>query len=272
MDENRKVIRTATVILILLVAAVGVYYLFIADRGKPPVFTEPPPAGDNSVLEEKTPAGPGEDTAVTLSPDETDGPLRARASVISANPVFAKWLLTKDLLRRFVAAVDAVANGQSPRAQADFFRLSGPFAAVTRDGVTYLDPSSFGRYDVAADVLESLSPAACAKLYRDFQGPLRQAYKDLGYPQGDFHATLLRAIVEILRAPVVEKPIFLEKKIASYVMNDPYLEGLTAPQKHLLRMGPENVQLIQAKLRELALALGYADGQLPKPRTYLPTR
>jgi len=272
VDESRKAIRTATVILILLVAAVGVYYLFIADRGKPPVFTEKAAGTEKSVLEEKTPAGPGEETSVTLSPDETDAPLRGRAGEVSANPVFTKWLLTKDLLRRFVAAVDAIANGQSPRTQADFIHLSGPFAALTRGGATYLDPSSYARYDVVADVLESMSPAACARLYRDFQAPLRQAYKDLGYPQGDFHATLLRAIVEILRTPIVEKPIILEKKVASYVMSDSNLEGLTAPQKHMLRMGPENVQLIQAKLRELALALGFADGQLPKPRTYFPAR
>jgi hypothetical protein len=32
----------------------------------------------------------------------------------------------------------------------------------------------------------------------------------------------------------------------------------------VLRMGPENLQLIQVKLREIALALGFADAQLPR--------
>jgi hypothetical protein len=33
-------------------------------------------------------------------------------------------------------------------------------------------------------------------------------------------------------------------------------------------MGPENLQLIQAKLREVALALGFAESQLPQQNIY----
>ncbi len=36
---------------------------------------------------------------------------------------------------------------------------------------------------------------------------------------------------------------------------DPTLEGLSPPQKHLLRMGPANVRLIQSKIREIQAAL-----------------
>jgi hypothetical protein len=45
---------------------------------------------------------------------------------------------------------------------------------------------------------------------------------------------------------------------------DPDLENLTAAQKHLLRMGPENIRVIQAKLREIAQALGF-EIQEPAP-------
>ena len=43
-------------------------------------------------------------------------------------------------------------------------------------------------------------------------------------------------------------------------------------EKHLLRMGPENLQLIQAKLREIATALGFGEAQLPRPRLYTPQK
>jgi hypothetical protein len=36
--------------------------------------------------------------------------------------------------------------------------------------------------------------------------------------------------------------------------SDPELENLTPPQKHLLRMGPANVRLIQSKIREIQAA------------------
>jgi hypothetical protein len=35
-------------------------------------------------------------------------------------------------------------------------------------------------------------------------------------------------------------------------------------------MGPENVGAIQAKLREMAVALGFAESRLPKQRVYTP--
>lgn len=264
MEESQKIVRTAIIILIILVAAAGVYYLFLADRGKPADSADRPAA--EAVRPESALAGePPAAGAVTAPLDQSDRLLRELAGDVSTNPNFLRWIASKDLIRRFVAAVDAVANGQSPRPQADFFVLKQPFKVVVRGGLTYLDPASYERYDIVADVLDSVSVDGSAKLYRDFQSQLRQAYRDLGYPQGDFHRTLLKAVNELLATPIVEAPIQVEKTVASYVCVDPRLEGLSAAQKHLLRMGPENVQIIQAKLRELAPALGFAEGALAKP-------
>ena len=44
---------------------------------------------------------------------------------------------------------------------------------------------------------------------------------------------------------------------------DEMLEGLTAAQKQLLRMGPRNVRIIKDKLRRIALALGVPSDALP---------
>jgi len=269
MDESRKIVRTAIVVLIVLIAAAGVYYLFIADRGKAPVVEETPAPGAIGAAE-KVAAGPTPGNPVNVALDKSDDVLRPVAADISSNGVFAQWLKSKDLIRRFVAAVDAIAGGQSPRPQADFFNLKGGFPIVQRNGRTYLDPSGYERYNVVADVFDSLSAAGCAKIYRDFQGPIEQAYRDLGYPAGGFHGTLLRAILEVLKTPIVDAAIPLEKKVNTYVFADPALENLNPAQKHLLRMGPENIQLIQAKLRELALAVGFAEDQLLKARAAKP--
>ena len=51
----------------------------------------------------------------------------------------------------------------------------------------------------------------------------------------------------------------------SYTYEDARLESLSAAQKQLLRMGPRNVRLVQAKLREIAPYLGIATESLPKP-------
>ncbi|GAH52328.1 unnamed protein product, partial [marine sediment metagenome] len=83
-----------------------------------------------------------------------------------------------------------------------------------------------------------------------------------------FDKTLTVAIVELLKAPVVEGDILLEAKVVSYKMADPELENLSEAQKHLIRMGPENVRKIQAKLREIGLALGIPENKLPQARMH----
>ncbi|MDP2914086.1 MAG: DUF3014 domain-containing protein [Candidatus Aminicenantes bacterium] len=268
MDENKKIIRTGIIVVFALIVAVAAYYFFIAGKDKTKGGIEP-------ALQSQKPAGvePGAKDgmglpALNLDLDKSDDSVRKLIADLSSNPTFAQWLKTKELIRKFVAAVDNIANGQSPRPQMDFFNLAGPFKVTAKDGKTLLAPAGYDRYNIVADVFDSVSPAGCARLYAGFKTLFQQAYGELGYPKEDFHQTLLRAIVEVLRTPVVEGPIVLEKKIMSFAMVDPKLEELNPAPKHLLRMGPENLQLIQAKLRELALALGFSERQLPKPAPY----
>ena len=58
--------------------------------------------------------------------------------------------------------------------------------------------------------------------------------------------------------------------MVTYKIADPKLEELSAPQKHLLRMGTENVLKIQDKLREFAIELGIPESELPEPIIYTP--
>ena len=56
--------------------------------------------------------------------------------------------------------------------------------------------------------------------------------------------------------------------VTTYQMVDENLEDLDDAQKDLLRMGPQNIRKVQNKLREMALALGVPENQLPKARVY----
>jgi hypothetical protein len=55
----------------------------------------------------------------------------------------------------------------------------------------------------------------------------------------------------------------LRPKGIGYAYADERFEDLTAAQKQFLRMGPRNVGIIKAKLRQIALALGIRSDQLP---------
>jgi len=271
MDENKKIIRTGLVVLFILIVAFAAYYFFTAGNektGAVPASTLSP----QKLPEEAAGKESKDVAALAVELDKSDPTVRDLAAELSTNPTFALWIKSKGLVRKFVAAVDNIANGQSPSPQADFFVPAGKFKTIVRNGQTYLDPSSFERYNIVADVFDSLSTSGCARLYAGSRMLLQQAYRELGYPREDFHKTLFRAVVEILKTPLVEEPIPLEMRVASYAMADPKLEELSPAQKHLLRMGPENVQLIQAKLREVAMAIGFSENQLPRQIIFTPEK
>ena len=63
-------------------------------------------------------------------------------------------------------------------------------------------------------------------------------------------------IDHLLQTPDVTPPVKLVQPSVTYKYADPKLESLSAGQKLLIRMGPQNESAVKAKLRELREALG----------------
>ena len=268
--EGKKIIQTAGGIFLILAIGAALYYFLIYKKAeRAPQPAEPQPA----ITPEKETA-PSEQAGIPQLPpvelDKSDDLVRQLAKEVSSHPKLPVWLKSDQLIRRFVAAVDNIANGLSPRPHIDFFIPAGDFKVVKKANLYYADPEGYSRYNPVVDVVVSLDSKQCAYLFRGLKPLFQEAYRDLGYPDQDFQETFLRAVVELLETPVVEGDILLEKTVINYVMLDDELENLSSAQKHLLRMGPENVGAIQAKLREIALALGIQEYRLPKPRSYTP--
>jgi hypothetical protein len=269
MAKKVKVAPIAITVMFLIAIAGGVYYFFIYEKPEetPPVeqVQEEQPAqalAEEPVIEEGVPE------LIQVELDQSDNIVRSMAQVLSSHPEVASWLMSKDLIRKFVGAVDNIANGLSPRSQIDFFNLEENFKVIETDGLYYLDHEGYDRYNLVGDVFSSLDSEGWVQLYEQSMLLIQEAYTDLGYPDEDFNKTLTAAIVELLKAPVIEGDILLEAKVISYAMADPRLENLSEVQKHLIRMGPENVRKIQAKLREIGLALGIPENKLPQSRIH----
>ncbi|MFN7972157.1 MAG: DUF3014 domain-containing protein [Acidobacteriota bacterium] len=224
-----------------------------------PTETPAPPA----------PADLGKDAAngaekITLPPlDQSDDAVRKLVEGISSRPEIARWLMTDALIRRFVAVVDNVADGLSPRTHVSHIGPQIPYAPEQRQGVFYANPTDYARYDNVADVFCALDPKGTAALYHQCKPLIDEAYKELGYPDKSFDVTLTRAIHHLLETPVVEGDVELVPRLASFKYYDPKLEGLSLAQKHLLRMGPDNVRRIEAQLRRIAGQLGIPPSDLP---------
>jgi hypothetical protein len=115
-------------------------------------------------------------------------------------------------------------------------------------------------------VISSVDAAKAVGLFKEFKPLFQEAYRELGYPQGEFQAVLTHALKELLAVPVVEGEVQIKEAILSYWIIDDMLEDLSEAQKHLLRMGPQNTRKIQKKLREMGILLGVAENQLPKSK------
>jgi len=186
----------------------------------------------------------------------SDTVIRELVAQLSSRPELAAWLVNEDLVRRFVASVDNMSEGASPRQHLEFMAPDGAFQVQERGDRLVVAPASYDRYDNVAAVIDSLDTAGTAALYRELKPLIDDAYAEIS-PRGEnFDDRLAEVFDQLLAVPVISGDVEVEQKVVTYTYADPRLEGLTAAQRQLLRMGPDNVAMIQAKIREIRAALG----------------
>ena len=246
-EGRRPSVWVALAILVALVAAVA-YFIYGRQPLPPEQAAESRPA--------RTEAPPAPPTEPLPALDGSDAFIRGLVAQFSSHPQLVSWLATPDLVRSFVAIVDKTAIGASAAKNAAFARPKQPFE-VTGAGAT-LQPSqaSYDRYNTIASVIDSVNVDGAARAYARIRPLCEQAYRDLGYPDGDFDKKMSLALARLLDTPVPEGPVHLRSTSVAYQFADPDLESLSSPQKQLLRMGPRNMRIIQAKLRDFVKAAG----------------
>jgi hypothetical protein len=252
------------VALLIAVAGAAAYVAFVwRPRPAPRQPASSAPAAAAAAVPSSL-GGRGDNIA--LPPlDASDTLVRTLVQALTESPAVVAWLPTSGLIRNFTVVVANIAEGVTPAKHLKVLRPSSAFRIVERDGNAYVDPRSYDRYAVIADAIASVDPAGAARLYATLKPRIEEAHRDLGAPDQSFDRTLERAIVALLDTPAVDASARLKPKGIGYAYADERLESLTAAQKQLLRMGPRNVRIIKARLRDLALALGIPPTQLPAP-------
>jgi hypothetical protein len=247
-------------VVALVVAAILLFGLTAAY-----VFLRRAPAETQAPANVAKPApAPAVREQIALPPlDETDPVVRELVGKLSANPVVAAWLTTDSLILNFVAVTSRIANGVTPVAE---LKAIGPvprFATRTARDNTYIDRSSYRRYDRYAQAVAALDARGVAELYKTLNPRIKEGYARLTSGDEPFDPVLEKAIVDLLKVPVVEGEIELYPHGTVWAFADPRLQEMSAAQKQLLRMGPQNVRTVQGKLREIATNLGIPESRLP---------
>ena len=249
-------------VVALLAFALGVYWFLGRGDDAPPVETiveAPPP----TVPPPLAPVAPAPEPIEVPALDESDAFVRDLVSALSAHPGLAAWLVNDGIARRTVVVFDNIADGTNPAQHVTFMRPETRFAMSGDATELRIDPRNYDRYDLHAQIIDSLDTQGTAELYRMLEPLLDQAYVELGNPDRPFIGTVERAVVNLLNVPIVENPPALIEHAPFFHYTDTRLESLSPAQKQFLAVGPDNVRTIQGKLRQLALAIGISNSRLP---------
>lgn len=220
--------------------------------------SEPPAPTPVAIPAPVAPAPPA--AAAPVAPVAADRQ-RDLLEAVSVGAVFRSWLAQGDVIERCVVVIDNLAEGVSPRRRLPFLAPGAPFQTSRRGDRQVIAAASYARHDTFADVIGSVDVASAVRAYRELHGVLEAAYRALGYPEGSLDKVTAAALRRLAAAPVRDGEVVVEAggtgPGALYLYAAPELERLGPVEKHLLRMGPRNTRIIQAKARQLERALGF---------------
>lgn len=277
-------------VVVLLLAVAGYFYLTSrepADTGaappqSPPVVVsraepQPEPASRPARPEPAVPPGPGLEPvtppvtdAVPMPMLEDSDPLVLDTlSGLIGEPAVMRYVVNENVISRMVATTVTLGSRQVPgvvqvaQGPESSFMVSAveqPETVIRNeegDAIPQFvtEPENSQRYTPYVELFEATDTDELVALYRGNYSLFQEAYRQMGYPDGDFDARLLATIDELLATPEVEQPLALMKPEAYFLFTDPALEARPAGQKVLLRMGSENARRVKAKLVEIRDAL-----------------
>ena len=211
---------------------------------------EPEPIEDEVVVveEEVLPEPPPEPT---VTEETADAYARETIGSVNGGKALAQFVAGDYIVERAVAIIDALRRGEVPYKLLPVGRPSKSFP-ISDDGLRVtMDASGFSRYDGFAQWVAGIDVIALVELLNDYEQIATEALSRMGVADFDIRSAVLAATTEILATPIAPQSPELMKREANWVYMDPELEALSALQKQVLRMGPENAEIIQAKAREL---------------------
>lgn len=181
--------------------------------------------------------------------DDSDAVVKqSLADVVSVN--LLKLVVDNDLIRRAVVYTENLADGKLAKKHQVFTAPSQSFT-VNDGAIITVNPDSFKRYDPYVTLFTKLSDKQIVSLVQEYKPLIQEAYDEIGLSDYAFQERLAQAITHLLQTPDVPLDTPLTSQSVSYKYAVPEYEALSDAQKQLLRMGPENVKKVKAKLARL---------------------
>ena len=221
----------------------------------PPVAQAPepaPPAPTAPKIEypiERAEAEPGPSSQATL--ETSDPAIRdALASLFNGNKL-PDFVQPMHLIRNIVATIDNLPRSKVAPRLLPVQPTPGALSTTNAGDNLVIAPDNSARYAPAVALVHAIDTKQLVAIYVRFYPLFQQAYRELGYPDGYFNDRLVAVIDHLIATPDVKPPIALVQPKVLYQYADPDLEALSAGQKAMIRVGPDNAAVLKAKLREI---------------------
>ncbi len=224
-------------------------------------LAEAPPASATAPTVSVTPlaTAPTQSAAATapaLPPlDHSDATMSETLGLLIGQPALDALFNMKSFVRHVVVIVDNLPRAKLPQRDMPTKPVSGQFLVTGPDDHPRISPENYARYTPYVKLLETVNLNDLVAAYVRYYPLFQQAYVELGYPKRYFNDRLIDAIDDLLATPEVDDPVELVRPNVMYKFADPDLEGLSAGQKILLRMGPTNAERVKARLQALRKVL-----------------
>lgn len=267
IDEGfrKKVIWASAVIVVLGVAGAIYYYKYYGAPPPPPKVEParpPTPAQQATEPEVRNPVPEDQAASKPLPPlKESDPELHDSLVGLLGAPAVQQFLVPDNIVRHAVVTVDNLPRKKLAAELRPVKPTPGRAEVSTQGDIMTLSAADYARYTPFIHLVQSIDAQNAASVYFRLYPLFQQAYEDLGYPGQYFNDRLVEVIDDMLRAPDVQGPIQVTQPKVFYEFADPHLESLSAGQKLMLRIGPQNEAIMKAKLRELRKAVANREEQ-----------
>ncbi|MEO8186148.1 MAG: DUF3014 domain-containing protein, partial [Burkholderiaceae bacterium] len=183
--------------------------------------------------------------------DASDPAMReALASLFKGNKL-PEFVQPMHLIRNIVATIDNLPRSKAAPRLLPVQPTPGALSTTNAGDNLVIAPDNSARYASVVALVHAIDTKQLVAIYVRFYPLFQQAYRELGYPDGYFNDRVVAVVDHLIATPDVKLPIALVQPKVLYQYADPDLEALSAGQKAIIRVGPDNAAVLKAKLREV---------------------
>jgi hypothetical protein len=252
----RRSVLTYLLVALLALAAGGGYYLWrmrepptLPPAPEPAATAPAPQAQAEPRVEHPIDSAPASPPLPALA--DSDPALGSALSSIFGKASFEQFFVPETIVRHLVATIDNLPRKQVALRLMPVKPVPGPMRTTGQDASLAIASDNAARYSPYVQLVNIVDSKKLVAVYIQFYPLFQQSYAELGYPSRYFNDRVFEVIDHLLLTPDITGPIALTQPKVLYEFADPQLQELSAGQKILVRMGPENEARVKIKLREI---------------------